>query len=165
MKRNPRKLAWTKAYRSAHGKEMVIDSTLKFATRRNVPVRYNRDLVAKTLQAMDKVAEIRKKRERVFYMNRMKGNKERQRVEDRKLVEENQHLLPPEERTVVPEVTIKKNELKKKMEELREKQITEEMEVDEMEQEEVVLKQSKTKTKKKQRLVRGVGAERMDVDD
>ena len=86
---------------------MVIDSTLKFATRRNVPVRYNRDLVAKTLQAMDKVAEIRKKRERVFYMNRMKGNKERQRVEDRKLVEENQHLLPPEERTVVPEVTIK----------------------------------------------------------
>ena len=98
-------------------------------------------------------------------MNRMKGNKERQRVEDRKLVEENQHLLPPEERTVVPEVTIKKNELKKKMEELREKQITEEMEVDEMEQEEVVLKQSKTKTKKKQRLVRGVGAERMDVDD
>ncbi|KAI7107013.1 hypothetical protein KC352_g36804, partial [Hortaea werneckii] len=37
MKRNPRKLAWTKSFRRAHGKEMTVDSTLQFAQRRNVP--------------------------------------------------------------------------------------------------------------------------------
>ncbi len=101
MRRNPRKLRWTKAFRKAAGKEMVVDSTLAFAARRNVPVRYNRELVATTLQAMRRVAEVRARRERVFYKQRMAGNKQRQRDEDRKLVEENQHLLPPEERTAV----------------------------------------------------------------
>jgi large subunit ribosomal protein L24e len=48
MKHNPRKLAWTKAFRRAHGKEMTVDSTLPFAQRREIPVRYNRDLVATT---------------------------------------------------------------------------------------------------------------------
>jgi large subunit ribosomal protein L24e len=73
---------------------MVVDSTLTFAARRNVPVRYNRDLVATTLTAMSRVAEIRAKRERVFYKKRMEGNKERQKEADRRLVAENQHLLP-----------------------------------------------------------------------
>ncbi|KAI0591454.1 RPL24A Ribosomal protein L24E [Pyrenophora tritici-repentis] len=98
MKRNPRKLAWTKSFRRAHGKEMTVDSTLTFAQRRNVPVRYNRDLVQTTLKAMTRVTEIRARRERAFYKARMRGNKQRQREEDRKLVEENQHLLPPSER-------------------------------------------------------------------
>lgn len=52
MKRNPRKLAWTKAFRKAAGKEMTVDSTLQFAQRRNVPVRYNRDLVQKYVSLM-----------------------------------------------------------------------------------------------------------------
>jgi large subunit ribosomal protein L24e len=94
MKRNPRKLKWTKAFRKSAGKEMVVDSTLTFAARRNVPVRYNRDLVATTLKAMQRVAEIRQKRERVFYKKRMEGNKERAKAADRKLVAENSHLLP-----------------------------------------------------------------------
>lgn len=94
MKRNPRKLKWTKAFRKSAGKEMVVDSTLTFAARRNVPVRYNRDLVASTLKAMERVSEIRAKRERVFYKKRMAGNKERERQANRKLVAENEHLLP-----------------------------------------------------------------------
>ncbi|ODQ66290.1 hypothetical protein NADFUDRAFT_45795 [Nadsonia fulvescens var. elongata DSM 6958] len=93
MKRNPRKLKWTKAFRKAAGKEMVVDSTLSFSARRNVPVRYNRDLVETTLQGMSRIEEIRLKRERAFYKNRMRGNKERQREEDRKLVESNPELL------------------------------------------------------------------------
>ena len=96
MKRNPRKLAWTKSFRSAHGKEMTVDSTLTFAARRNVPVRYNRELVATTLKAMKRVSEIRQRRERAFYKKRMEGNKERIKAEDRKLVAENSHLLPKE---------------------------------------------------------------------
>ncbi|KAI4101162.1 MAG: hypothetical protein L6R37_005084 [Teloschistes peruensis] len=94
MKRNPRKLKWTKAFRKAAGKEMIVDTTLQFAARRNVPVRYNRDHVATTLKAMQRVSEIRAKREKVFYKNRMAGNKEKERAADRKLVAENEHLLP-----------------------------------------------------------------------
>ncbi|KAL8949831.1 MAG: hypothetical protein Q9222_004096 [Ikaeria aurantiellina] len=94
MKRNPRKLKWTKAFRKAAGKEMTVDTTLQFAARRNVPVRYNRDHVATTLKAMQRVSEIRAKRERVFYRNRMAGNREKEREANRKLVAENQHLLP-----------------------------------------------------------------------
>src|SRR5271156_198532 len=94
MKRNPRKLKWAKAFRKSAGKEMVVDSTLTFAARRNVPIRYNRDLVATTLKAMQRVSEIRQKRERVFYKKRMEGNKEREKAANRKLVAENEHLLP-----------------------------------------------------------------------
>ncbi|KAK8211570.1 ATPase-activating ribosome biosynthesis protein [Zalaria obscura] len=154
MKRNPRKLAWTKAFRRAHGKEMTVDSTLSFAARRNVPVRYNRDLVATTLKAMQRVSEIRAKRERQFYRNRMAGNKERQREADRKLVAENQHLLPPEER-----------EKARAMLESIEEEEREEMELEEKEEEELEKKRlDKMKAKRRQKLVRGQGVEEMDVD-
>lgn len=93
QRRNPRKLRWTKAFRKAAGKELVVDSTLTFAARRNVPVRYNRDLVATTLTAMSRVEEIRQKRERAFYKNRMRGNKERKIAANRKIVEQNPELL------------------------------------------------------------------------
>jgi len=94
MKRNPRKLAWTKAFRKASGKEMVVDGALALSARRNVPVRYDPALWAKTKEAIERQTEIRNKRERVHYKNRMKSNKERQRALDRKLVAENEHLLP-----------------------------------------------------------------------
>ena len=58
-KKNPRKLKWTKAYRAAHGKEMTCDSVLEFEQRRNVPIRYNRDLMVKTIQAMKRIDEIK----------------------------------------------------------------------------------------------------------
>ncbi|KAK9372921.1 ribosomal protein L24e-domain-containing protein [Lipomyces chichibuensis] len=115
MKRNPRKVRWTKAFRKAAGKEMVVDSTLTFAARRNVPVRYNRELVAVTLKAMERVAEIRAKRERAFYKNRMRGNRAKQREEDRKLVAENEELLKqgglvPREKTVAKAIAEEINE-------------------------------------------------------
>ena len=73
---------------------MTVDSTLQFAARRNVPVRYDRNLVSTTLKAMKRVSEIRARRERVFFKNRMAGNKEMVKAADRKLVAENEHLLP-----------------------------------------------------------------------
>lgn len=94
MKRNPRKLKWTKAFRKAAGKEMTVDLTLQLAARRNVPVRYNRELVQKTLKAMERISEIRARRERVFYRKRMAGRREREVAAARKLVAENEHLLP-----------------------------------------------------------------------
>ena len=62
--------------------------------RRNVPVKYNREEVAKTLAGMKRIEEVRLKREREFYKKRMAGNKERQKEADRKLVAEYDHLLP-----------------------------------------------------------------------
>ena len=94
MKRNPRKLKWTKAFRKAAGKEMTVDSTLQLAARRNVPVRYDRDLVQRTLGAMERISAIRSRRERVFYKKRLAGKRERELAVARKLVAENEHLLP-----------------------------------------------------------------------
>lgn len=161
MKRNPRKLAWTKAFRSAHGKEMPIDGTLaNFAQRRNIPVRYNRDLVQKTLQAMSRVQEIRDRRERQFYKDRMKGNKARQLEADRKLVAENQHLLPPQYRDQVEQALQTLPE--QVQEETMEEELDEEMALEE--QARLAPKKSALKQKRKQQLVRGGGAEEMDVD-
>ena len=70
-KKNPRKLKWTKAYRAAHGKEMTCDSVLEFEQRRNVPVRYNRTLMVKTIQAMKKIDEIKARRQQRFFDRRM----------------------------------------------------------------------------------------------
>lgn len=86
MKRNPRKVRWTKAFRKAAGKEMTIvssyiddstfvlyvfqDSTIDFEKRRNVPVRYDRDLVQTTVSAMKRIAEIKSKRENAFWKHR-----------------------------------------------------------------------------------------------
>lgn len=67
---------------------MTIDTTYEFEKRRNIPVRYDRDLVKTTVDTMKRVEEIRKKREHQFYLNRMKGNsllmKEKNRMEVQK---------------------------------------------------------------------------------
>lgn len=57
-------------------------------------MRYNRELVAKALAACERVAEIRARRERAFYKRRMAGNRARELAAARKLVSENEHLLP-----------------------------------------------------------------------
>ncbi|KTW31471.1 hypothetical protein T552_00113 [Pneumocystis carinii B80] len=97
MRRNPRKVAWTKAFRKARGKEMTIDTTLTFATRRNIPIRYNRDIVAITLKAINRVSEIRSRRERVFYKHRMAGNKTKLLEDAKKLIKMNPQQFPETE--------------------------------------------------------------------
>jgi len=101
MKRQPRKLKWTKTHRALRGKEMIVDSSLllsQFAKRRNVPVKYDRNLVAATIKAMQRVEEIRQRRERVFTKKRLAGKlaRERKREEDRRVVAEGEHLIRKE---------------------------------------------------------------------
>ncbi|PGH17283.1 hypothetical protein AJ79_01166 [Helicocarpus griseus UAMH5409] len=101
MKRQPRKLKWTKTHRALQGKEMIVDSSLllsQFAKRRNVPVKYDRNLVAATVNAMERVEEIRQRRERVFTKRRLAGKlaREKKRAEDRKVVAEGEHLIRKE---------------------------------------------------------------------
>jgi large subunit ribosomal protein L24e len=63
------------------------DTTLTFAARRQIPTRYNRKLAATTLHAMERISEIRARRERAFYKNRMAGNKERALAAAKKVIE------------------------------------------------------------------------------
>merc|ERR1712137_1232597 len=71
MKRNPRKTAWTKAYRRTRGKELQWDSTFEFEQKRNVAEKYDRQTVEDTVKAMKRVQEIRTKREAHVWEKRM----------------------------------------------------------------------------------------------
>merc|ERR1712046_113695 len=93
MKRNPRKTKWTKAYRRANGKEMQTDKTFAFERKRNRPVKYDRNLMATTIRAMKRVQEIKSAREERFFANRMAGNKSREVEQNRKLLQDNIHVL------------------------------------------------------------------------
>ncbi|KAI0780918.1 ribosomal protein L24e-domain-containing protein [Trametes elegans] len=96
MKRNPRKVRWTKAFRKAAGKEMTIDSTIDFEKRRNVPVRYNRELVQETVKAIKRISEIKQKREHAFWKNRMAVAREKLKAHrKRKLEKTSVKLVQP----------------------------------------------------------------------
>jgi len=95
MKKNPRGLKWTKAFRKAHGKEMVVDSTFEFERRRNRVVKYDRELMATTLRGIRRVEEIKKKREKQFYRNRMRGREEREKARAVVEIRENVDLVQP----------------------------------------------------------------------
>lgn len=70
MKRNPRKSRWTKAFRKAAGKELAVDPSFEFEKRRNVPVKYDRNLIKETVKAMKKVNKVKLKRQAIFVNNR-----------------------------------------------------------------------------------------------
>jgi large subunit ribosomal protein L24e len=93
MKRNPRKVKWTKAYRKLHGKELTQDATFEFERRRNRPERYNREVVEQTLKAMKKIDEVRVQREAKFWENRMKDKKSKSRAEAARELEQGIHLI------------------------------------------------------------------------
>lgn len=151
QRRNPRKLKWTKAFRKAAGKELAVDSTLTFAQRRNVPVRYNRELVATTLKAMARIEEIRQKRERAFYKNRMRGNREKDFLRDKRLVESNPELLRIREVQIAKKLAKEQEraELENQQEESEEEE--EDMEIDSDEEEEEQLEKQKILLKNKRR--------------
>ena len=94
-KRNPRKTAWTKAYRRARGKEMTVDSTFDFEKRRNRPVKYNRELVGTTLRAMQRVGEIQQRRKELHFKARMAEHKASARERARVEIKQNIDLLAP----------------------------------------------------------------------
>lgn len=70
-KRNPRKMRWTKAYRKTNGKELVCDPVYEFEKYRDEAIRYDRNIWVDTIQAMDKLKDLRKQREDRFWERRM----------------------------------------------------------------------------------------------
>lgn len=65
---------------------MAVDSTFEFEKRRNVPVKYSRELWTKTMEAMKQVNEIRQQREAHFIHKRQAKAIMIEREKDRKEV-------------------------------------------------------------------------------
>lgn len=93
MKRNPRKVKWTKAYRKLAGKELAEDATFEMERRRNRPEKYDRELVHKTVKAIKKVDAIRSARQDRFYEARMSKAKKQQAAAERRQLEQEIHLV------------------------------------------------------------------------
>lgn len=80
---------------------MTVDSTIDFEKRRNIPVRYDRELIQTTIKAMKRVGEIKKRREHAFWKNRMTIAKDKQRADRTKKLEaakSSMMLIEPESR-------------------------------------------------------------------
>lgn len=106
-RKNPRKAKWTKVYRKLAGKELTIDPSFEFEKRRNVPVKYDRELWTKTVAAIKKVNEIKERRERHYVMERLRKGTQREIHEDIRNVQKNISLIRAPEgiRKKDPELT------------------------------------------------------------
>eukprot|EP00448_Togula_jolla_P007584 CAMPEP_0170608454 /NCGR_PEP_ID=MMETSP0224-20130122/21593_1 /TAXON_ID=285029 /ORGANISM="Togula jolla, Strain CCCM 725" /LENGTH=176 /DNA_ID=CAMNT_0010933681 /DNA_START=58 /DNA_END=588 /DNA_ORIENTATION=- len=93
MKHNPRRLKWTKAYRKARGKEMTLDSTFNFEKKRLTPTRYNRNLMVKTIKAMQVVDRIRQLRKDRFHKQRLASQVRKRQTSAQKEVVRNSNML------------------------------------------------------------------------
>ncbi|KAH0996933.1 hypothetical protein GBA52_020797 [Prunus armeniaca] len=93
MKRNPRKVKWTKAYRRLRGKDMTQDSTFEFERKRNRPERYDRNLTENTLKAIKKIDKVRIVREERHHEKRMKDKKAKENREAVKELEQSISLV------------------------------------------------------------------------
>ena len=111
-KHNPRKTAWTKAFRASRGKEMVTDTTFEFEKRRNTPVRYNRELWVKAVKAMQIVSRIRQIRKERFHRVRLAAQrKTRIRLANKEIDKHKDLLVTPvtaKDKTAVRSTRVKK---------------------------------------------------------
>merc|ERR1712045_498639 len=92
-KKNPRKAKWTKAFRKSAGKELAVDPSFEFEKRRNVPVKYDRELWQTTVNAMQRIEEIKNKRQAHHIFQRMKAAKKIQKAKDIREVERDLALI------------------------------------------------------------------------
>lgn len=92
-RKNPRKAKWTKAYRKTAGKELTVDPSFEFEKRRNVPIKYNRELWEKTVDAIKRVSEIKEKRTGLYVMQRLRKGREKEIEMDVKDVQKNLSLI------------------------------------------------------------------------
>lgn len=93
MKRNPRKMAWTKAFRKAHAKELTVDATLEFERKRHVPVKYDRQLVAQTISAIHTIQSIKQAREKRFHSSRMQVKAIKEKAEALRDLKQNIEMI------------------------------------------------------------------------
>jgi large subunit ribosomal protein L24e len=94
-KKNPRKVAWTKTYRKIRGKEMQNDTTFDFEQRRNRPIKYDRNLTAATVQAIQTISTIQQQRSQRFFDVRQQDAVQLQKQQARVEIEQSIDILAP----------------------------------------------------------------------
>ncbi|KAK2583981.1 hypothetical protein KPH14_006442 [Odynerus spinipes] len=129
-KKNPRKVKWTKAYRKTVGKELAIDPAFEFEKRRNTPVKYNRELWTKTVEAMKKVENIRQRRQNLHIMQRLRKGRTLEQERDIKEVQRDLSLIRSpaaglKERKKLEEVAEEDEEMKESNDEMEAEQLEE----------------------------------------
>ncbi|KAF4530117.1 hypothetical protein B566_EDAN001374 [Ephemera danica] len=92
-KKNPRKVKWTKAFRKTVGKELAVDPAFEFEKKRHCPVKYNRELWLKSVEAMKQVELIKQKRQSHYMMQRLRKARELERERDVKEVHRDLALI------------------------------------------------------------------------
>ncbi|PBC32114.1 probable ribosome biogenesis protein RLP24 isoform X1 [Apis cerana] len=110
-KKNPRKVKWTKAYRKTVGKELAVDPSFEFEKRRNIPIKYDRELWHNAIDAMKKVENIKQRRQNLHIMQRLRKGRELEKERDIKEVQRDLSLIKS------PAVGLKE---RKKLEEITE---------------------------------------------
>lgn len=70
-----------------------MDSTLEFEQRKDVPLRYNRDTYVKTIMAIQRIEEVKEHREQLFWENRIKAAKEKNKNAIERELEKHIHLV------------------------------------------------------------------------
>lgn len=70
-----------------------MDPSFEFEKRRNVPVKYSRELWTKTITAIEKVNEIRERRTGHYVMQRLRKGAEREVHNDIRDVQKNMALI------------------------------------------------------------------------
>ncbi|KAH9608481.1 hypothetical protein KSS87_011264 [Heliosperma pusillum] len=93
MKRNPRKVKWTKAYRRLHGKDMTQDTTFEFERKRNRPAKYDRNEMFDTLKAIPIISKVRSGRQKKHIEKRLVKNTENKRKWDKAQLEQDIGLI------------------------------------------------------------------------
>lgn len=120
LKRNPRRIRWTKAFRKSHGKELAEDMTFEFERRRARVDKYDREAVGQTLQAMQRVEQVKQQRQRSFYKERMKVRKVVEKKQAERELGKNIALLEPQvalRREQVPRKAVKEGKKVVKLDE------------------------------------------------
>merc|ERR1712192_308160 len=83
----------TKAFRKSAGKELAVDPSFEFEKKRNVPVKYDRELWQNSISGRQRVEEIKNKRQAHHIFQRMKLAKKIQKAKDIKEVERDLALI------------------------------------------------------------------------
>ncbi|ORD94321.1 RLP24 [Enterospora canceri] len=93
LRKNPRKVKWTKISRILRGKDVVDDRIAQFERRMDEPMMYNRARMAQVVEAIPLVIEKKQQIDRAATVDRIMKAKEQSKMHDLAFMTKNERLL------------------------------------------------------------------------